>query len=334
MARKRQAGEKGIAITPTGFRASIRINGRLHQKRFKRSTPLTTIKQWLLSREMKYRTRAPARGTGTFRDDAIAYLAAVAAMPTFTQRQQHINEWVALFGEQSRDTIAAAQIRAQLHAWRAKGMAAGSVNKRRTALMHLFTVLDGRSGSNPVKDTDSFQEPAPAPKALPYAWIEKIFKAMPESRSKARLLVLAYTGIPHAQIATIGEVDVDFKSGAVAVAGRKKGKGTPARIVPLTKQGIAAFRMMQRLHAWGPHPDKTAMRKAFKRACRRALGRDDFRPYDLRHSFGTEVYRSSGDIRATQILMGHSTERLTHRYTLGAIQPRIAAAVKGFGKTR
>jgi integrase len=139
-------------------------------------------------------------------------------------------------------------------------------------------------------------------------------------------MVLAYTGIPNAQIAMIAPTDVDLHARNVAVHGRKKGKGTPGRIVPLTPDGVRAFQMMAREEAWGKF-SRATLRNMFRRACKRALGRDDFTPTDLRHSYGTEMYRVSGDIRATQVLMGHSTPQLTHRYTLAAVDPRVAAAI-------
>jgi len=225
--------------------------------------------------------------------------------------------------------ITADQIAAQLHAWR-KTKAAATVNKRRTALMHLYTVLDGKALPNPVKDAPKFPEPAPAPRALPYAVIRQIFKVMPESRSKARLRVLAYTGIPPGQIATIHPTDVDWRARTVAVAGRQKGKGTRARVVPLTAHAVAAFRAMQRTNAWGPC-SRTVLRRVFLRAVHRVLGPDvTLAPYVLRHSFGTEVYRRSGDIRATQILLDHSTPQLTHRYTGAAVDPRVQAAIRSW----
>jgi integrase len=104
--------------------------------------------------------------------------------------------------------------------------------------------------------------------------------------------------------------------------------------VPLTDDGVTAFKAMARNDAWG-HFARSTMHRDFRAACARlpelAAVADTLTPYDLRHSFGTEMYRSSGDIRATQILMDHSTPALTHRYTLAAIDPRVAAAVAGFG---
>lgn len=38
--------------------------------------------------------------------------------------------------------------------------------------------------------------------------------------------------------------------------------------------------------------------------------------HSLRHRFGTEACESSGDIRAVQVLMGHTSIEMTARYTL------------------
>ena len=314
--------------TRSGVQAHIRIHGVLHRQHFRRGTPPAVIRAWLLATELRYR-RLSTKRTGLFDDDARAYLQAVAAMPTYAQRHLHVSEWIAVFGRLPRCLITADQIAAQLHAWR-KTKAAATVNKRRTALMHLYTVLDGKALPNPVKDAPKFPEPAPAPRALPYAVIRQIFKVMPESRSKARLRVLAYTGIPPGQIATIHPTDVDWRARTVAVAGRQKGKGTRARVVPLTAHAVAAFRAMQRTNAWGPC-SRTVLRRVFLRAVHRVLGPDvTLAPYVLRHSFGTEVYRRSGDIRATQILLDHSTPQLTHRYTGAAVDPRVQAAIRSW----
>lgn len=325
MARK----EKHQTPTASGTLAHIRIHGVLHRRHFPHGTDQVRIKEWLLKTEMKYRRPGSTR-TGRFADDARAYLEAVKAMPTYDQRKQHIEEWIAVFNERPRDGIGADEIRAQLHQWR-QTMSAASVNKRRTALMHLYSVLDGKAERNPVRDAPKFAEPAPAPRAIPYPVVKALLKAMQPSKSKARLMVIAATGIPHAQLQQIQPEDVNLKAGTVAVQGRKKGAGTKGRIVPLTAEGIAAFKLMQREDAWGRF-GRAPLRQAFRRACTAIKLEGDWTPYDLRHSFGTEVYRRSGDIRATQLLMDHSTPQLTHRYTLAAQDPRITAALASWAK--
>jgi integrase len=340
--------EKHQTKTKSGTLAHIRINGQLHRQHFNRETDPLTIKKWLLKTELKYR-RTTSTQRGRFDADALAYLETVKAMPTFEQRKQHIEEWIAVFKDTPRDRITAADIQHQLNAWRTETrqvkqrakagqtrtksvtLSAASVNKRRTALMHLFTVLDGKSEPNPVRDVPKFTPPSEQPRGLSYDLIRAIFAAMPASKSKARLMVMAYVGLPPALIKQVEPHDVNEKLLTVAVHGRRKGRGTQGRVYPLTRDGVRAFQMMRREDAWGPFSHAT-LRVVFKRACKHALGRDNFTPYDLRHSFGTELYRASGDIRATQVLMGHSTPQLTHRYTLAAVDPRLLAALKTFGK--
>jgi integrase len=337
--------------TGSGTRAQIRIDGVLYRKHFKRGTDPQTIREWLTKTELAHRGKKPRR-TGKFSDDARVYLDAVKAMPSFADRQQHIDEWVAVFLERQRADITSDEIAAQLQRWRTEPrvlnmarrggtpvlvkriLSASAVNKRRTALMHLFTVLDGRSEPNPVKDTPKFREPDARPRGLPYAAIEAIWAVMRDTPTRARLQVIAYTGIPHAQLAQIAAAHVDFAAKTVLVAGRHKGTGTRARLVPLTPKAVQAFKAMARHDCWGPFARST-LHRDFRAACRRVPAlkaiAGTLTPYDLRHSFGTELYRVSGDIRATQVLMDHSSPSLTHRYTLGAVDARLAAALAGFG---
>lgn len=340
--------EKHQSPTDSGTLAHIRIHGTLHRRHFPKGTPPLRIRQWLLSTETKYRQSRTAR-TGRFEDDARVYLEAVKAMPTFADRQRHIEEWIEVFGSRYRDSLTADEIRAQLHRWRTQPrtvtytrrdtakaaktgtvtLSASAVNKRRTALMHLFSVLDGKSAPNPVRDVPKFQEPKPAPRAIPYATIRAAFATMRPSKSKARLMMIAYTGIPHTQLKALTPADVNLAARTMAVSGRKKGAGTPGRVVPVTHDGLAALKAMAKEDAWGGFSN--AM---LRLALRRAMAHVDpalaevVTPYDLRHSFGTEVYRRSGDIHATQILLD-STQR---RYTLGAEDPRVKKAIGRWAK--
>lgn len=50
------------------------------------------------------------------------------------------------------------------------------------------------------------------------------------------------------------------------------------------------------------------------------------RPYDLIHSYGVRALAGT-DLRATQLLLGHSTPAVTERYARAAVDPHLAAAV-------
>ena len=51
------------------------------------------------------------------------------------------------------------------------------------------------------------------------------------------------------------------------------------------------------------------------------------KPYDLRHSFASEMYRLTGDIRAVAELLQHADMETTKRYTKGAVSERVTAAI-------
>ena len=54
------------------------------------------------------------------------------------------------------------------------------------------------------------------------------------------------------------------------------------------------------------------------------------RPYDLRHSYGTALYRAGGDTRLVKEVLGHSDTRMTERYTLGHVPEAMRAATARF----
>ena len=240
-------------------------------------------------------------------------------MPTFKEREKHIELWIAEFGQRARHSITGAEIAIVLTRWRLSGLAASTVNHRRTALMHLWTVLDGKGTPNPVKQTDKQTEPKPEPPALSYKQIEASQDAMHDvvqalagkarddaSKTKAWLAGLAYTGIPAAKLRRLKPSDVNLRTRMMHVSARRKGRGTDGADLPLSAAGLAALRAFDALDCWGNF-STSSMWKSFQRACEKAdiIGG---RPYDLRHSFGTLLYAETGDSRAVQELLMHTTQ--------------------------
>lgn len=330
---------KHLTRTPHGTQARIRLNGQCYSRHFPTGTSAYVIERWLLTTRLNH-GRTDMTPSGLFRDDARVYLAAVAAMPTFPTRQQHIEEWIAVFGQRRRDTITPTEIAAALQTWRTTPrearhgrdatrtvtLGASACNQRRTALMHLWTTLDGRHAPNPVRSVPKFRPPAAPPRALPYATIRKILDPLRPSKTKARLLVLAHTGLPHAQIMQLTPSDVNLRAKTVTVHGRQKGAGTASSIRPLSREAVAAFRLFAKVQAWGRFSAST-LRIRFRAACVAAKV-PPLTPYVLRHSYGTELLRLTGDLHATQALMGHSDPRQTQRYASGASDARVTAAIK------
>lgn len=329
----------GIVWTEAECRAYVRVRGTLYTKRFDPSiVSITDMKDWRAAKrvEVLAALQRTQPASGSFGKDVETYLKAVQAMPTYAEREYHLNAWLDALGRtRARASITSDEIRAALQQWRLTGkdgapLSESACNHRRTALMHLYTVLDGKAAANPVKDVPRFREPDPEPRGVSYAVLRKILKAMPESKTKARVRVLMWTGLPPASLKQIRPEDVRWSDSCVYVPRRRKGKGTKGRMLPLLPDALKAFKALARWDAFGPF-SVDALRHSLHRACE-AAGVEPIRAYDLRHSFGSAAYQASGDIRAVQALLDHSDVKLTERYTLSAVAARVESALESMRK--
>ena len=305
-------------------------------------------------------------GETTFAEDADRYLESVAALPTIQQRRQHIQEWVVLFAHRPRVSIRPHEIRAQRDRWLTEPRtdrqgrprppyAPSSVNHRLRALSNLWRVLDGRHAPNPVRDVPEAEEEEDAPRALPYPVIAAILDAMPDrsrpvkgqplargSRTRARLTVMAWTGLAHSQLMRLRPEDVDWASPSIWVRGRRKGRVGMERKgqrKPITEEAVDALRRFDELDCWGPF-SKDSMRKSLRLACQKVeaickadgidLDLSRVRPYDFRHSYATAILAATHDLRTTQRLMLHRSARTTERYARAAVDPVLVAALDRF----
>ena len=228
-------------------------------------------------------------------EDVARYLESVAALPTIQERRLHMQQWVDVFRHRPRQSIRPHEIRAQRDRWLTAPRtdqqgrprppyAAGSVNKRLRALSNLWRVLDGRHAPNPVREVPEADEIEGAPRALPYPVIRAILDAMPDvgraaggerrdagSQTRARLAVLAWTGLAHMQLEGLRPEDIDWEGRSLWVRGRRKGAAGKVRQghrKPITDEAIAALHRFDELDCWGSF-SRSSMRQSLQRACRR-----------------------------------------------------------------
>lgn len=354
----------GIRHHGKGYQARVVVGKVRIYEQFPRSTSIKTMQAWQTTQRgilTAHRVRQPE--SGSLAADIQAYLARprIQAMPTFDQRSQHLAEWAAFIGHLHRTQITPRLIEQQRDRWfyQSRGDAengtelppysASSVNKRLRALSHVWTTLDGRHAPNPVRQVAECGEPDAESRGLPYAVIEAILSAIPDqaigvkkdgtrtqgkarpSQTKARLRVIAYTGLSHAQLKALQRADVDLDAGTLRLVARRKGKQIQRAqdrpepvLVPLIPQAVDAFRQFDRRRCWGSFSN-SSMWKAFQRACHQ-IGLTGIRAYDFRHSFLSAVYAETHDLRVTGRFGGHRSERTTRRYTQVAVAPHLAAA--------
>lgn len=329
---------RGIRRTPTGWQAYVRVGGKLYAKRYPPDTLISTMKAWREDRRVSARTGVALPSlsdTPTFADDVVRYFEIIGQkMPSLPERKHHLAEWSTVFAGRYRRTITPQEIRAQLERWRG-AHADSTVNRYRTALMSLYTVLDGKSAANPVRDVPRYHEGEGEPRAQSYGTIYRLLALIRPSKTRARLRVLAWTGWPHAQLKRLKPEHLNWQAQRAYVTPRRKGKGGTGRWLPLLPAAVTALKDFDRWNAWGSF-SHSAMHSALQRAVVKLNARRDeyghraitMRPYDLRHSFGTMMARLIRDERALQELMLHSTPMQTRRYTEAAVNYRVDQAMQ------
>lgn len=222
-------------------------------------------------------------------------------------------------------------IRRLLAAESKRNIKPASAARRLSAWRMFFDYLRGRGDieSNPARGVRAPKKPARLPRALTPDETAHFLDA-PKSDSWAALRDAAMFELLYSAGLRVGELtaldlsDMDYAAGAAHV---RSGKGGRGRIAPF---GTAARDALQN---WLPAREKTArceavfvnrrgarlsVRAVQYRAAARTAGRgcaSRVSPHVLRHSCASHFLQSSGDLRATQDLLGHADIASTQIYT-------------------
>lgn len=192
-----------------------------------------------------------------------------------------------------------------------------------------YLIRHHRHNGNPCLDVRVPKSPQKLPHALSPDEAAQLLAFNPADTLTTRDLAifeLFYSsGLRLTELTQLQPADIDFNEGTVRVTG----KGNKTRIVPV---GELALRALQ---AWLPlrntwlapgetalflsqrghriHPRTIAYRLQ-QRARLQSLD-DRVHPHALRHSFASHLLQSSGNLRAVQEMLGHSSIRSTQVYT-------------------
>src|SRR5574342_483558 len=133
----------GIRQTPTGYQAYVKIAGHMRSKRFPPGEPLATMTGWRKDRQAMARLGVTPPEQ-TLAADIDRYFETILTMHTLDERRLHLAWWKRRLGTRARAQITSRDIREALETLRASGKAPSTCNHYRSALSHLWTVLDGR----------------------------------------------------------------------------------------------------------------------------------------------------------------------------------------------
>lgn len=294
---------------------------------------LRDARKKIQAREQLIEERAVADAS-TFAADVARFLQTLSPPKHRKNNRSYMNYWIRLFPDRDRNTLTPVEIQTA-YATITKG---DSTRRHvRRALIKFYETLNGKEGYNPARTLIAPPKAQAEARAIPYAIIEKIFAALVPSRARARLKVIAYVGLPHQLIAKLQPSDLRLQAKEVIVHPRRKGAGVEGRAIPLSKAGVEALTEFRDLNAFGSFQTAQLVR-TFRLGAARAKVTlpENARPYDLRHSFLTEIYRQTGDLYAVSELGMHATLEQTARYAKGAATERATkaiGAVPRFGAT-
>ncbi len=338
----------GLQRRDDKWRVAVRVNGRLKVSPWGRQSE-AELRAW---RTKQIGTRARRRGgaAGSFRADVATYLAKpeIDAQKYVHQVRGYLELWIdALGGERTRASIERHEIEAVIQGW-LKRFREPTVYHRRSALLQLFTVLDGEDAANPVKATTCPQAWVPRDQSVPFATLRAIVDAMPDVRyvkkgiTRPSAAKLACGVIIAVGIRAVDLLKVRPRDFRVAVDGRReflwpaseKGEGVQAKWTPLSTEGEAGFDAY--VAAGMPRFIPEAISHSFKRAARKIDGADTpIHLYSMRHSIGADVYRAKGDTETVGRLLHHAPgSRCSAQYAIGAHAAVDRAAVDAVSAAR
>ena len=218
-----------------------------------------------------------------------------------------------------------------------KGYTARSNARLLSALRHFYRLLarEGRVRADPSLLLEAPKLPRSLPRALSESEIDSLLRAPPPTplglRDRAMLELMYATGLRVSELVGITAAQVNLRQGVLRVTG----KGGKERLVPLGDEaahwlgryvGEARALLLRggRSDALFVSNRRAAMtRQMFwmlvrKHALAAGLAAGRISPHVLRHSFATHLLNHGADLRALQLMLGHSSLSTTQIYTLVA----------------
>ena len=325
MARRKK--RKGERRKGNRWEVFVRVNGELRSTTFPLDSTPEQRDAWKLAQKGQ---QAQAVPLGSLGRDCVRWLRTKKHTPDYPNKRTYIARWLKLLGAHTpRATITAADVETALAAMRQE-IGPTTIRHHRTALIQVWAFCDGKRAYNPAAETTRPADAEPEVRAPKLAHVLKAIHAIPSRKTRARLMLILTTGLPHKQIMQLVETDWDRRAKRLRVTRRRKGKGARGRILPLSTAGMKAMQEFADAQAWGPFSPSTVYRYV-KEACVKVKV-PPFRPYDLRHIHGALLYRETGDLTTTARLLGHAGTKTAERYTMDAWAAVDAVAVAKVGQ--
>ncbi len=219
-------------------------------------------------------------------------------------------------------------------AMRHHGTRATTANRRLTVFKRYFrwALRERRLQADPTLRLVSAKQPMRVPKSLSETQVESLLKApdvqTPVGLRDRTMLELMYaSGLRVSELITLKSVHVSLSESVLRVTG----KGSKERVVPFGEEaqawlneyldhGRAAILHGQSsdalfVTARGAGMTRQMFWRIVKRCALQAEVTTPLSPHTLRHAFATHLLNHGADLRAVQLLLGHSDISTTTIYT-------------------
>lgn len=177
---------------------------------------------------------------------------------------------------------------------------------------------EGHRRDDPARSLPAVRIPRSLPRPCPDEVLAEAYESVMDNRSRLALRLAAETGMRRFEVARARRSDVEGSQGDYRI--HVIGKGGHERIVPISDELAQSLLASTSEYIFPTSP--TISRSADGPLSSKHLGKlidqalpGEWTAHTLRHRFGTEAYRATGDIRAVQELLGHASPTTTAIYT-------------------
>lgn len=321
---KRITIARGIYKDSGGFEVRVTVGGVPYSERHPLGTSLDDLKKAWRALRSTGDTETPRAERGSLKADAKRYLELVSHLATADDREDHLNAWIALHGDDARVSITAADVLKARALWLAQGKAPKTINHRCDTLRNLFHRLDGKRAPTPCDDVEHLHVPRSPIHRVPEATMIAIDQELQRreragilrsAKTRARFRVLVSTGKRPGEVMRAQPGDVDLKA-RVWVPRDAKGGFTAG--VYLNDDHLAAWKLFIEADAWGAF-----YHGGFVRVLRSAGWPDGVRFYQARHNTWIAASERGVDLHDIAAGAGHTDPRMTRKMYVPVLNSRL-----------
>ena len=236
------------------------------------------------------------------------------------------DDWFAVQGE---------HIRRYSMALRSKQLSGRTISLKLSCIRSLYKFLKAKN----IAEQSHYHNPAigikgpkfakPLPKNLDVDQMARLLEIPDDEplaiRDKAMMELMYSSGLRISELVGANMQDISAANGEILV----RGKGNKERLIPVGKKALDALKKWLTIRPQFAKPDEIAVFLSSQKnriSIRQVRLRmqewgikqgisSQVHPHKLRHSFASHILESSGDLRAVQELLGHSSLSATQVYT-------------------